>query len=465
MSSPAFIVAFDQAHKERGKISSSLSKLTTEILNKNGFFCEEYSEFPITSKNLRPFDIVVFSCPDNSRISRQEIDALKRWVREEGGGLLLLSHAGGDKGRRSNLSELGEQFGMIFENDQVLDKVNNHGVENLPAISYFPFPHPITENVTDVCYRAGCSLSLSSATITPVISSGPNAEPVEAPLLLAGELGEGRVVAIGSYEMFRDRISGGIKHGSHKQLALNIFNWLKTTKREQIKGMNSAPRSTADLSMKNTSSIQQILPGSTPPAPGFPTVGKTYESTVKIVANVDVFRAFEDALTEMFSFKERMLTEFDLLQKNLANLMRAVIATEDDLIRVDAQGIPEGKPSVVERFTEYHNHIETVKPPQTPVTPEEPSSAPPQPTIEPPMEKKTEAPVIKPPTKEELEAELESLQNKLKSIKNLKGFVEKKFAGGKLTEPKYEKQMAKLEKDRKKTNKRIKECKKILQKL
>ena len=88
MSQPSFIVAFDSAHKERGKISSSLSKLTTEILNKNGFFCENYAEFPITSKNLRPFDILVFACPDNSRISRQEIDALKRWVREEGGGFI-----------------------------------------------------------------------------------------------------------------------------------------------------------------------------------------------------------------------------------------------------------------------------------------------------------------------------------------------------------------------------------------
>ena len=73
-----------------------------------------------------------------------------------------------------------------------------------------------------------------------------------------------------------------------------------------------------------------------------------------------------------------------------------------------------------------------------------------------------EAPIIEPPTKEEVQAELESLSNKVKSITNLKGFVEKKFADGKLTKPKYEKQIKKLESDRKKTNVRIKECKEIL---
>ena len=453
----SFIIGFDQAHKERGRISSSLSKLT-ELLNSNGFHSEEYSEFPIMAQNLRPYDICVFACPDNSRVSRQEIDALKRWVKEDGGGLLLLSHAGGDKGRRSNLSELAEQFGMIFENDQVLDKINNLGVENLPSISEFPFPHPITENVTDVCYRAGCSLSLSSATITPVISSGPNAEPVESPLLLAGEVGEGRVVAIGSYEMFRDRIAGGIKHGSHKQLAINIFSWLRTTKRAQIKGQSSTEAS----NLPSTEQARTSVPSSPPtfsfnagPPNTIPSQQKTFESQVKIVANADVFRAFEDALTEMFAFKERMLAEFDILQKNLANLMRAVIATEDDLINVEsAQYAPEETTL---------SQVETFKPPVTVSSPTE------SPVVTPPKSKKTtkttKPPMVSQKSKAELEAELESLENKARSIGNLKAFVEKKFVAGKLTEKNYEKQMAKLESDNKKTQKQIEELQESLKKL
>src|SRR6056297_3204389 len=131
MSNRPFIIGFDEAHKPRGKINSNYTELA-ELLNQNGFVCQSYEAYPITTQSLEEIDILVFVCPDFSKVSKNEIDAIKVWVKEQGGGLLLLSHAGGDKGRRSNLSELGQQFGLIFENDQCLDKYNNIGVENLP---------------------------------------------------------------------------------------------------------------------------------------------------------------------------------------------------------------------------------------------------------------------------------------------------------------------------------------------
>ena len=209
-------IGFDEAHKERGNLSTNFKTLSS-MLNENGFTCYSYAEFPIARNNLAPFDILVLACPDNAKFSKQEIDIIVNWVKTEGGGLLMLSHAGGDKGRRSNLSELAEQFGIIFENDQVLDKVNNMGVENLPLISNFGFPHPINEDISSICYRAGCSLTISNMSVTPVVSSSADAEPVESPLILSTEMGEGRIVAVGSYEMFRDKISGGINVGVRKK--------------------------------------------------------------------------------------------------------------------------------------------------------------------------------------------------------------------------------------------------------
>ena len=59
------------------------------------------------------------------------------WVTESGGGLFLLSHAGGDKGRQA-FSELAEEYGMVFENDQVLDTKNNvQNLENYLLIDAF----------------------------------------------------------------------------------------------------------------------------------------------------------------------------------------------------------------------------------------------------------------------------------------------------------------------------------------
>jgi len=59
-------------------------------------------------------------------------------------------------------------------------------------------------------------------------------------------------------------------------------------------------------------------------------------------------------------------------------------------------------------------------------------------------------------TPEEINAEIESLQNKLKSIDNLTSFVEKKFAAGKLSQKNYDRQINKLEKDKKVTSEKIK---------
>ena len=108
MSEGKFYVAFDLAHKPRGKIDENYNELR-DHLNENGFICYNFLETPITQEILRVYDLLVFICPDFAKISRQEIMEIVNWVKDDGGGLLLLNHAGGDKGRSSNLDELSEK--------------------------------------------------------------------------------------------------------------------------------------------------------------------------------------------------------------------------------------------------------------------------------------------------------------------------------------------------------------------
>ena len=122
-------IAFDVSHKPRGKIDENLTELR-DSLEANDFVCYNFLEVPITEESLMPYDILVFVCPDFARLSSIEITSIVNWVKNSGGGLLLLSHAGGDRGRGSNLSEISEQFGITFENDQVLDDKINLGLEN-----------------------------------------------------------------------------------------------------------------------------------------------------------------------------------------------------------------------------------------------------------------------------------------------------------------------------------------------
>lgn len=219
-----YSIAFDIAHNPRGRIDQNYSALKKTLTSK-GFICHKFFEPLITQNSLQSFDILVFACPDFSEISLQERLEIKNWIEEDGGGLLLISHAGGDKGRKSNLSELSEQFGVTFENNQVLDKQNNIGWENLPLISNLKQKHPILKDIDSICYRAGCSLSIADMP-KAIINTNETSEPPNTPLLSTSQLGRGKIICIGSYEMFRDDTKGGFKYASHSTLTLNIFNWL-----------------------------------------------------------------------------------------------------------------------------------------------------------------------------------------------------------------------------------------------
>lgn len=518
MSSQSFTVGF-YTIKTRGKIDSNYKTLA-QLLQERGFNPIKFAEFPISREKLASIDILVIPCPDNNKFNKNEIQALKTWVSEDGGGLLMLSHAGGDKGRRTNLTELSEQFGMIFENNQVLDKFNNLGVENLPIIEDFSIPHPINENLHRIVFRAGCSLSTAGINVSPVISSGPKADPFESPLILACEDGEGRAVAVGSYEMFRDKIAGGITQDDHQQLAQNIFNWLKTTRREQIKqgiapAFSPSAYAQSDISLGTNSSTSSPASSAFPsanqyaPSPGGsqgqPYIGaKTFESNVKILANEDLLNAFETTLNEFFNFKQRVLEDLNRFETNLALLMKAVLASEKDIIAFNQQQTSEqpnnGMATQVEPVGNLSepaaasNNYGNTTPKE--ITPEdifadlkseiekttltslgEDISSEPAINNEPsPKEIKSSASVsssstIKKPkqkeksahkSKEELEQELGTLENKLNSIKNLRQFVEKKHTEGNLSDKRYEKQIKKLDEDTAEANTRIKEIQELL---
>ncbi|TFF99751.1 MAG: hypothetical protein EU540_06250, partial [Promethearchaeota archaeon] len=234
-------IAFDLGHKPRGLIDQNYTELR-DHLNANDFICYNYLEIPITQESLKSYDILVFVCPDYAKLSQQEIIEIVNWVKEDGGGLLLLSHAGGDRGRNSNLSELSEFFGISFENDQVLDEINNIGIENLPLITANNFipPHPITNGINEICYRAGCSLNVHGGAIS-IISSNETSEPFSCPLVCVFEPENGRICAIGSYELFRDNTGGGFQNDEHAELGLNIFKWLISEYRMELKQHGTVP--------------------------------------------------------------------------------------------------------------------------------------------------------------------------------------------------------------------------------
>ncbi|MHA2159945.1 MAG: hypothetical protein ACXABE_13675, partial [Candidatus Thorarchaeota archaeon] len=97
-------ILFDQTQNERGRLDSTYSDLG-RLLKDNDFDVESYTEFMILAKHLKDASVMVFGCPNSSKIRPAEIDVLKKFVKN-GGGLMLLSLSGGDRGLMNNMSKI-----------------------------------------------------------------------------------------------------------------------------------------------------------------------------------------------------------------------------------------------------------------------------------------------------------------------------------------------------------------------
>jgi len=214
------LILFDQTQNERGRLDTTYSELA-KILQDNDFDIEPYTEFMILAKNLENADTLVFGCPNSSKLRPAEIDVLKRYV-QNGGGLMLLSLSGGDRGLMNNLSQVSKGFGISFENTAVRDDRNNAGLPTMPIITNL-LSHPVTEDVQDILVPSSCTLNVTSKA-TAVASTSDTADPPNKPIIAIAEAGKGRVLCIGSYEVFRK--GGGMKHPGNQAFAVNAIRWL-----------------------------------------------------------------------------------------------------------------------------------------------------------------------------------------------------------------------------------------------
>jgi len=454
-------IAFDISHKPRGRIDENLTELR-DYLNSNDFICYNYLEVPITEETLNPYDILVFVCPDFARISAFEISAIVNWVKNSGGGLLLLSHAGGDKGRGSNLSEISEQFGIAFENDQVLDEKINLGVENIPLISAFNIPHPITAEIGSLCYRSGCSLSIIGSGAFSIADSNETSEPFSCPLICVSEPKNGRVCCIGSYEMFRDKIGGGFECNENPILLLNIFKWLISDYRMELRANVDFPAPIA----QSIADFRKIPDENEISIPSVPTDKRSLDVDFSLKISK------KSELVELLKIFQKQI---NTIKSTIDRLVEKTIDSNDEIYEQEALKTPLSPDSyqklksdeqediveVTEKKTEdlYEEMGVLEEPTLTALPPKPESLKKDEGDLKPPPKLKTKS-----KSKKDLKNEKEGLKTKLSSVQDLLKFIDKKHSSGKLNDDEYVKRSKKLQSDLKKTKKRMDIIDKLLEK-
>ena len=437
-------IAFDVGHKPRGKLDENLTELR-DFLNANDFMCYNFLETPITQTSLEPFDILVFVCPDFAKISSMEISEINNWVRNDGGGLLLLSHAGGDRGRNSNLSELSQMYGIVFENDQVLDETYNLGMENMPIITSLIPPHPITNSISSICYRSGCSLSVLGNSIS-IISSNETSEPFSSALVCVSEPDNGRICASGSYELFRDRVGGGFSNDEHPNLAFNVFTWLISEYR---------------MDLHSSGAVPDIITNKPDPD----IVSSDYSSEIQQPSlfnqqNIDIdFSMKISKKSDLVELLKIFQNQIDTIKTTVDKLIKTTLASEKEIFELsnppEVAQIKEKKvkntsvSNGFDRLLESNDALTDLPPKPESLKLKDEDAFIGLPKIDDTSELKPapKSSVKKKVKKKDLIAEKKALDGKLNSVRNLLDFIEKKHTSGQMDEKSYEKRSSQLKSD------------------
>ncbi len=224
-------ILFDQTQKERGKIHDNFEKLSN-ILEEDGHKVAVLNTFPIKYSIISNADVLVFLCPDGSKLYGHEVKALLRFV-DEGGSLAIFANAGGDKGLNTNLNSLLKHFDIEIISNQIFDYSNyDLELESNPIVTKF-FDHPITDGIKEVTLVSSCSLNIGSK-VKELARTSNDSDPPSSTVLAITTYGLGTVFVCGSYLMFSDK-KAGIELRDNKKLAKNIFSNISEISEKLVK--------------------------------------------------------------------------------------------------------------------------------------------------------------------------------------------------------------------------------------
>jgi hypothetical protein len=209
-------VLFDEAHNEMNTISEARARQIDSTYPEFYYFgslAEEVStDFNLTrgvtsfdQSYLEGFDVVILSTP-RSAFQQQELDALKRYV-ENGGGLLVLQNAGPSATTGSN--QVAQLFGISFRPGVLVSRSGDWDAESF-EVDEVDSRHPIMLSCDGLQMNWGCSIAESAECDVLLASRADTWQDTNGNLIadagepagplavaVAFEAGTGRVVLVG----------------------------------------------------------------------------------------------------------------------------------------------------------------------------------------------------------------------------------------------------------------------------
>ncbi len=194
-----------------------LQTLITKMEDELGWLVDVNNE-KLTPETLSYYNVLIITNP-RSDITDEEAQAIKEWV-ENGGGLLITGDWYAFVYYRS-LNKVTEEFGIRFNDDELMDDERNTGRPYFPLVGEFNLNHPAMKflNESSQLYYNGDTLDVSGNAVWLIrgyetsyaegenneISKEKGSKPIVA---AAVEVGNGRIVAYGSSKAISDDYYG-----------------------------------------------------------------------------------------------------------------------------------------------------------------------------------------------------------------------------------------------------------------
>ncbi|WOH63873.1 TauD/TfdA family dioxygenase [Bradyrhizobium sp. BWA-3-5] len=262
---------------------------------------------------LRDASVLIIAHPCTGEIERNvggspifqrgEIEQILAFV-ENGGGLLLISEFQ-NAGWKSNINEIGRRFGIEFKDDTAA--VPRRDREFIVAQHFrilVSSNHPCTDEIYEITYHRGCTLSVDIAKCVKPLVSLPTGEIVCA----AAKIGTGRVVAIGDSDLFALPFIG---HSDNASFLANIVGWLM---KKKVKGLQKQDI----IVLKRGSEIHDLPKGQD-------LSGVPGDHILPVTMSAEQFSTVIEGLPDPYEQREQFLQECEFRFHHLPEVIRRAV--------------------------------------------------------------------------------------------------------------------------------------------
>jgi len=211
-----------------------------KLLHNLNFKIEKNENKDLTKKVLENIDVLILGNPIDDYFSNIEIKEIVNFVRL-GGSLLLVSEYGADYLQKTNLNDIANHFGFLFEKNLI--KEQNPKNQNCSSILHIhEFPEiDFLNGLREVVIGGTCSLYLKKGAKVLLETSKLNnwseiynnsleeweKDKEQLHIIAAyAKFGQGKVIALGDIDIFCNDDNIGINSLDNQKFLHNSLSWL-----------------------------------------------------------------------------------------------------------------------------------------------------------------------------------------------------------------------------------------------